>query len=132
MNHSENIQNFRLQIKDIAAKKKREADPLYMSLYNSVLGVTNAMSQNNWDTNLSGTHSDMDGPIDVFVHNLHSIDKEKGREEAQKMLNAVIDKIGKSDFFLSLPDRENKEKQLKRTLNMYFHLAFDTQQNKLH
>jgi len=106
-----------------------DENPLFDNLFNAVLRVTSAMSDNNWDSGLTADHADMDEPLAQFTDAIRIIDKEKDRNEARKMLDAVIAQVGKLDFFIGIPDSAIKLEQLTRTLHTHFTLAFDTIQN---
>lgn len=108
---------------------KEANDPLYDNLYNSVIGITSVMSETGWDAGVMGQDNPtFDSALESFNEIARTIDKERGRKEAEKMLNTATEEVGRSAFFRDLQDAKNKKEQLKRTLHFHFQQLFDTTQ----
>ena len=112
---------------DIVISGEYEENPLFARLYNSITRITDVMSQYNWDPALLAEISDMDIPLDSFSNHLKRIHKEKGQDQTRKMLDAAMEKLWKTEFFIKLPDGERKREQVRMTLNKHFEDTFGMQ-----
>lgn len=100
-----------------------EEDQLYRRLSELTTRVTAAMSECKWDQSLLDSSNQMDTALLGFTTQLQKIRKQKGEGVALKMLDATLDKIGKTDFFRTLPDADIIKPQWEETLRTHADIA---------
>lgn len=107
-----------------------EESSFYRQLVHTATNVTNVMSKFGWDDGALADNQELDAALFFFTISLSKIRKQSGPEEARKMLDAAIDKIGKSDFFQTLPDGELKKTQWEVVLRENFTQAMEQRKNR--
>ncbi len=98
-------------------------DPLFTRLFDITTRVTGVMSECKWDDSLLDTSAQMDTALLGFTTQLQKIRKQKGEETAGKMLDAALEKIEKTNFMQSLPDKDIVVPHWREALRTHFDLA---------